>query len=127
MGPELDQPHAPLRVGVIGRGRLSDAERDSLFLLGRLLARAGRTLVTTKAPGTNTAVAAGYASEGCEPTFLDARLFEAIDLAIVYPDQELLDRLTDARVLDPSRHTVLLDQRELDQFLDIVTTRFVDL
>lgn len=124
MGHDLAQPRT-VRVGVIGRADLSQSERDSLELLGRLLARAGRALVTTDAPGTNAAVAAGYASEGGTPQIVEARLFEMTDLAIVYPDQKLLDRLGDARVLDPTRHTVISSERDLVKFIDIATAKFV--
>lgn len=57
-------------VVVLGKSTINKIEYDPLVLIGRALARRGKTLFTTNTPGAPKAIVDGYTKEGGTPTYI---------------------------------------------------------
>ena len=95
-------------IGVIGKTELSDKETTLLTMLGRVIARAGKTLVTVPAKGTVAAVEMGNELEHGQLLHLEQGTINASAHTFIYADERLMSRL---RKVNPD-----LDQRD-DIFL----------
>lgn len=100
-----------LKVGVIGKRFLTPAEKTSLWMLGRIVARLGHDLQLIPTKGTANQMRDGFELEGRTALELTAGVIEASDVTLIYPDERLLKRIekmypdyrdrADVRVLYP--------------------------
>lgn len=83
-----------LRVGVIGKAKLTKVERNYLRTIGRSIAKLGHTLVIIPAPGTASEIRKGIEAEGGKIECVDSAVLNHSDRTLIYADEPLLHRLT---------------------------------
>lgn len=82
-------------IGFIGRRDITDREGKILILIGKALARLGHTLVTVPTEGATARVREGVETEKGGLLDLQSGVLEQSDHTLLYPDPQLLSRLTD--------------------------------
>ena len=109
----------PLAIAVIGKTKISRDEEAYLQALGAAIVIRGAKLITTDAKGVNTAVLAGA------KTISDARIevrknnvFETTKWGIIYPDQNLEERIKSAGIIPHPQIIILRNTDDLLKFVD---------
>ncbi len=113
-------------IGVIGKTRITEEEYDLLVTLGKVIARAGKSLIIVPAEGTAKAVQVGVSLEGGVTIEIAKDVLGQSAHAFVYADERLVERL---RQLDPNitqrrNVTLLFSPLEIELWLDAAKTIF---
>lgn len=85
----------PSTIVVIGTTHLDKDQDEAVRDLGRAIAHVGKTLITTKAPGVASAVAAGYQLSGKKATYLKAGTAPETENVVVLGNNDFLTKLED--------------------------------
>ncbi len=114
-------------IGVIGKSVLTNKEKDTLFFIGRCIARLGHTLACIPAKGTADAVREGVKAEGGGLLELEANVIGTANMTWIYPDRRLLSRLLTAYPnLQAQDNAVVIREDQLDEWRAAVETVLAD-
>lgn len=117
-----------MKVAVIGRREVTDAEAQDLKYLGKIMARRGIELITNGIDGTADMVRTGYESlnlPGASSSVMRAEIFDHADRVVVYTDSTL-DSLLETRGVIGHPKIVRIDgHKQLKEFIDaaVLVTR----
>jgi hypothetical protein len=107
------------KIGFIGKAQISKSEQAKLRLMGRCIARAGRSLTVVLAQGAAEAVVSGVQDEEGRVTALQTGVISASDHTFVYADERLFARLktVNPQITDAKNVTLIFSELELDLWL----------
>lgn len=114
------------RIGFIGKASITRSEARKLTLMGRYIARTGRTLVYVPAQGSAEAIVSGVQGEGGVTEAIRSGVIGASDHTFVYADARLFTRLQEAMpdIVDSRAVTLIFSELELDIWLRSIRAVF---
>lgn len=114
------------KIGFIGKAQITPSETAKLSLMGKCIARSGRTLQIVPAQGSAEAVESGVRAEGGVANHLERGVIESSDHTFVYADDRLFRRLQGANpnVTNDKKVTLIFTELELDLWLRQVAKVF---
>lgn len=95
-------------IGIIGKTIITDEQEKLLYMLGRIIATAGKKTIIVPAKGTANTVAAGAKSVGGEVVEVAGNVLGQSAHSFVFADERLLNRLLRIAPDIATRRTVTL-------------------
>lgn len=125
----LAKPMKVPTIGIIGKTILTEKEEALLVLLGRIIARAGKTLIIVPAAGTARAVQVGVIYEDGTVQEIEKGVLGLSAHAFVYADERLLSRLQkiDPNISSRRNVTLLFSELEIELWIDAAKTVFKEM